>query len=89
MEECNEVLKLAQGNSAQKGKTASAISWDDGKKGDPFPTTVTMGEKFSNSRREFPTKHMSDAECQALREKGLCFRCKEKYVVGHRCKIKS
>ena len=28
------------------------------------------------------------AEIQAKREKGLCFRCSEKYTAGHRCKSK-
>ena len=31
---------------------------------------------------------MYDAEFQSWREKGLCFRCEEKYYVGHRCKVK-
>lgn len=31
-------------------------------------------------------KRLSEAELQAKREKGLCFRCDEKYTIGHRCK---
>ena len=31
-------------------------------------------------------KRLSEAEWKAKREKGLCFRCDEKYTVGHRCK---
>lgn len=31
---------------------------------------------------------MSEAEYQARRDKGLCFRCEEKFFKGHRCKIK-
>ena len=29
---------------------------------------------------------MSDAEFQIRKEKGLCFRCNEKYSHDHRCK---
>ncbi|KAL2475042.1 Retrotrans gag domain-containing protein [Abeliophyllum distichum] len=35
-----------------------------------------------------PFKRLSDAELQLKKEKGLCFRCDEKYTVGHRCKNK-
>ena len=45
---------------------------------------VTADEK----RREGPTKRLSNAEFQALREKGLCFQCEEKYHAGHRCTVK-
>ncbi|XP_010523379.1 PREDICTED: uncharacterized protein LOC104801738 isoform X2 [Tarenaya hassleriana] len=33
-------------------------------------------------------KRMSDAEFEEKRKKGLCFRCDEKFFVGHRCKQK-
>lgn len=33
-------------------------------------------------------KRLSNAEFQARREKGLCFKCEEKYTVRHRCKAK-
>lgn len=31
---------------------------------------------------------MSDSEYQNRREKGLCFRCDEKFTFGHRCKTR-
>ncbi|XP_052192138.1 uncharacterized protein LOC127801242 [Diospyros lotus] len=36
----------------------------------------------------FPFKKLSEAEWKARREKGLCFHCDEKYLIGHRCKNK-
>ncbi|XP_074324569.1 uncharacterized protein LOC141661456 [Apium graveolens] len=33
-------------------------------------------------------RRLSEAEMQEKREKGLCFRCDEKYGPGHRCKNK-
>ncbi|KAA0041482.1 Beta-galactosidase [Cucumis melo var. makuwa] len=51
--------------------------------------TITLREVATgDNRREGPTKRLSDAEFQARREKGLCFRCGEKYFAGHRCKSK-
>ncbi|XP_052196517.1 uncharacterized protein LOC127803919 [Diospyros lotus] len=40
--------------------------------------------KWSNP----PFKQLSESELQAKRVKGLCFRCDEKYSVGHKCKNK-
>lgn len=31
-------------------------------------------------------KRMTDAEYKEKRDKGLCFRCDEKFSIGHRCK---
>lgn len=33
-------------------------------------------------------RRMFDAEFKEKRDKGLCFRCDERYFQGHRCKIK-
>ena len=33
-----------------------------------------------------PFKRLREAEWKAKREKGLCFRCDEKYTIIHRCK---
>ncbi|TYK19390.1 Transposon Ty3-I Gag-Pol polyprotein [Cucumis melo var. makuwa] len=38
------------------------------------------------ARKEGPSKRLSDAEFKAKREKGLCFKCDEKYHSGHKCK---
>lgn len=33
-------------------------------------------------------RRLSDKEWQSRKEKGLCFRCDEKWVIGHKCKKK-
>ena len=33
-------------------------------------------------------RRLSDSELQKKREKGLCYRCDEKWAPGHRCKKK-
>ena len=39
-------------------------------------------------KKDFPFRKLSDSEWQEKREKGLCFRCDEKFTMGHRCKKK-
>lgn len=41
---------------------------------------AAAGERRGGYRR------LTDAELQAKRAKGLCYRCDEKYSIGHRCK---
>ncbi|CAK7355800.1 unnamed protein product [Dovyalis caffra] len=38
------------------------------------------------SKETMAFKRIPDAEAQARRDKGLCYRCDEKWYVGHRCK---
>lgn len=40
----------------------------------------------AGSGNNVPFKGLSEAEWKSKREKGLCFRCDEKYSIGHRCK---
>ena len=49
---------------------------------------VTIPIKDSYQKNEPPIKRLSDAEFRARLDKGLCFRCNEKYSHGHRCKVK-
>ena len=44
-------------------------------------------EKTLGHRTAAPFKRMSDVEMHMRREKGLCYRCDEKYSIGHRCKL--
>lgn len=45
-----------------------------------------MLEKTATQRRDFPFRKLSDSGLQEKRDKGLCFRCDEKFTFGHRCK---
>ena len=42
----------------------------------------------NENRREGTYKRLSNAEFQIRKEKGLCFRCNEKYSADHKCKMK-
>lgn len=35
--------------------------------------------------KEPPSRRLTDTGFQAKRDKGLCFRCNEKYTTNHRC----
>ena len=54
----------------------------------PMRTITLRGTSNEEVRKEGPTKQLSDAEFQSRREKGLCFRCNEKYSHDHKCKTK-
>ncbi|KAL0548958.1 hypothetical protein IC582_013436 [Cucumis melo] len=56
----------------------------------PFPIR-TITRKSPNSgetRKEGTSKRLPDAEFQLRREKGLCFKCNEKYSADHKCKMR-
>ena len=42
--------------------------------------------RYSSQKNNPTFRRLTDSKLQAKREKGLCFRCDEKYIVGHRCK---
>ena len=48
-----------------------------------LPTEVKEG-----SRKEPQFKRLMEAEIIEKRAKGLCYRCDEKFVLGHRCKLR-
>lgn len=50
----------------------------------PYPFRPQNSGRVSNQ----PWKRLSEAEWKSKRDKGLCFRCDEKYTIGHKCKNK-
>lgn len=55
----------------------------------PYPTRAfTLSSPQLTSKREIQYKRFIDAELQARRDKWLCYRCDEKFFVGHRCKAR-
>ncbi|XP_050942184.1 transposon Tf2-1 polyprotein isoform X1 [Cucumis melo] len=78
------------GHKPLQTKNTIATATKEGTTSGSWPMrTITLREVATgDNRREGPTKRLSDAEFQARREKGLCFRCGEKYFAGHRCKLK-
>lgn len=54
----------------------------------PIRTITLRGTTTEEVRKEGPSKRLSDVEFQSTKEKGLCFRCNEKYSHDHKCKTK-
>lgn len=51
--------------------------------------TITLRSSNSGEvRKERSMKRLPDVEFQARKEKGLCFKCNEKYSAYHKCKMK-
>ncbi|TYK26709.1 ty3-gypsy retrotransposon protein [Cucumis melo var. makuwa] len=76
--------------TAMNNKTGANYAASENKGNTIFPVrTITLRSSNSNkNRREGTSKRLPDAEFQAWKEKGLCFRWKEKYLADHKCKMK-
>ena len=77
-------------NPQNSTKTNTNVNTGENKGGMNWPMrTITLrGTSKEEVPKEGPTKRLSDAEFQARKEKGLCFRCNEKYSHDHKCKAK-
>ncbi|KAA0040168.1 ty3-gypsy retrotransposon protein [Cucumis melo var. makuwa] len=75
-------------NPANSNKPNAATNGNEGRNSQTTPMrTITLRNTTNGeARRKGPRKRLSDAEFKAKREKGLCFKCDEKYHFGHKCK---
>lgn len=51
----------------------------------PSPMNLLLSSSAAPTPR-FPIKRLSPEEMVVFRDKGLCYHCEEKWVIGHRCK---
>lgn len=56
--------------------------------GPPKPPNTRFSPKPRAEPTPQPRKLLTEAEMRARREKNLCYNCDEKYVPGHRCKVR-
>ncbi|KAA0035476.1 peroxidase 64 [Cucumis melo var. makuwa] len=72
-------------NKSAVGNTSTEIKGNT-----TFPIrTITLRNSNANEvKKETNYRRLPDAEFQARKEKGLCFRCNEKYSADHKCKMK-
>ncbi|KAA0033983.1 ty3-gypsy retrotransposon protein [Cucumis melo var. makuwa] len=75
-------------NPANYNKPNNGSNSNEGKAGGTIPMrTITLRSSANGElKKEGPSKRLSDTEFKAKREKGLCFKCDEKYYSGHKCK---
>lgn len=76
--------------AAANAKSTTNQSINDNKGNTSFPIrTITLRSPNTGEvRKEGTSKRLPDVEYQLRREKGLCFRCNEKYSADHECKMK-
>lgn len=53
-----------------------------------LPYAIVSQPLLSKPHNNIPIKKFSPSELQNRREKGLCYTCDEKFIVGHKCKSK-
>ncbi|XP_010533307.1 PREDICTED: uncharacterized protein LOC104809111 [Tarenaya hassleriana] len=75
-------------NSNSFRSISSALGGSVEKKGESIASVVDSSNKAVTGDRRLPFRKLSDPEVEDRRRKGLCFRCDERYFVGHRCKQK-
>ncbi|TYK19604.1 ty3-gypsy retrotransposon protein [Cucumis melo var. makuwa] len=77
-------------NSGGISKTTGNTSVTENRGNTTFPIrTITLrGSNTNEVKREGTFKRLPDAEFQARKEKGLCFKCNEKYSAHHKWKMR-
>ena len=82
-----------EGGEQKKGEGQTSKGQEGAEKGvlkkTDFPLKqVSIPIKGNYQRNEPPVKRLSDTEFRARLDKGLCFKCSERYSPEHRCKMK-
>lgn len=87
----NIALKLAfDGMGPDRGSAQQGGTMKSPKK-TAIETTlnnVVIPDKGESGKKETPYQWLTDAEAKEKHNKGLYFRCDEKYFWGHKCKLK-
>ncbi|KAL4023262.1 hypothetical protein IC575_017013 [Cucumis melo] len=81
------MIEWDEGGSS-KGRKTGEIEKAMPRKTDFQMKQITIPIKGHFKKGESPVKRLSDAEFRARLDRGLCFRCNDKYSPGHRCKTK-
>ncbi|TYK29890.1 peroxidase 64 [Cucumis melo var. makuwa] len=79
---------LVQNCATSKYGTNNVVGENKGNTIFPIRTITLRRTNSNETRKEGTYKRFSDAEFQTRKEKGLCFRCNEKYSAEHKCKMK-
>ncbi|TYK22245.1 ty3-gypsy retrotransposon protein [Cucumis melo var. makuwa] len=74
--------------SSSKPTRGNTLSESKGNTTFPIRTITLRSSNANEVRKETNSRRLPDAEFQARKEKGLCFRCNKKYSADHKCKMK-
>ncbi|TYK14861.1 Ty3/gypsy retrotransposon protein [Cucumis melo var. makuwa] len=75
-------------STANNRGTTNAINDNKGNTTFPMRTITLRSSNNTEIRKDTNSRRLPDAEFQARKEKGLYFRCNEKYSADHKCKMK-
>ncbi|KAA0046241.1 Ty3/gypsy retrotransposon protein [Cucumis melo var. makuwa] len=75
-------------NTANNRGTTNGVSDNKGNITFPMRTITLRSSNNAEVRKDTNSRRLPDAEFQARKEKGLCFRCNENYSADHKCKMK-
>ncbi|KAA0062427.1 Retrovirus-related Pol polyprotein from transposon 297 family [Cucumis melo var. makuwa] len=73
---------------SSKSTKENTLSENNGNTTFPIRTITLRSSNANEVRKETNSRRLPDAEFQARKKKGLCFRCNEKYSADHKCKMK-
>ncbi|KAA0032314.1 transposon Tf2-1 polyprotein isoform X1 [Cucumis melo var. makuwa] len=77
-----------QTTNSSKSTTGNTTTENRGNATFPIRTITLRNSNANEVRKETNFRRLPDAEFQARKEKGLCFRCNEKYSADYKCKMK-
>lgn len=81
--------QVVQPNKVPRLNNTTQVTKLPHRSGDGTQTrSLTLAERVSFQRRDQSVRRLTDSELQAKRDKGICYRCDEKWAPGHRCKQK-
>ncbi|KAA0049858.1 transposon Tf2-1 polyprotein isoform X1 [Cucumis melo var. makuwa] len=77
-----------QATANNSGVTGNNAIDNKGNTSFPMRTITLRSSNTTEVRKDTNSRRLPDAEFQARKEKGLCFRCNKKYSTDHKCKMK-
>ncbi|KAL0546676.1 hypothetical protein IC582_016588 [Cucumis melo] len=75
-------------STANNRETTNGINDNKGNTTFPMRTITLRSSNNTEICKDTNSRRLPDAEFQARKEKGLCFRCNVKYSADHKCKMK-
>ncbi|KAL0536628.1 hypothetical protein IC582_025586 [Cucumis melo] len=78
----------SQTTANSRGTTNNSVSDNKGNTTFPMRTITLRSSNNAEVRKDTNSRRLPDAEFQARKEKGICFRCNGKYSTDHKCKMK-
>ncbi|CAA0810995.1 Unknown protein, partial [Striga hermonthica] len=86
MHDAMEVARRREDHLAATRRGRADVRFADTRRTGSNQATVSARPNFSNRPAGSVVRRLSPEEVKRRREKGLCFKCEEKFTPGHQCK---